>query len=61
MSPLKELLQQAIPDLIAVIQLTKALQDMVWSNPFTAVGELVAGVQLALYIARKLRNHRRFW
>lgn len=56
-----EMLQQSIPDLIAVVQLAKALQDTVWSNPFTAVGELVAGVQLTLYIVRKLRNHYRFW
>ena len=56
-----EILQQSIPDLITAVKLAKALQDMVWSNPFTAVGEIVAGVQLSLYIARKLRNHKRFW
>lgn len=56
-----EILQQTLPDLIAAVQAAKAIQGLIWSNPFTAVGELVAGVQLALYIARKLRNHKRFW
>lgn len=56
-----EMLQQSIPDLIAVVNLAKDLCDMVQYDPLATIGALVAGVQLALYIVRKLRNHKRFW
>lgn len=55
-----EMLQQSIPDLIAVVQLTKALQDMVWSNPFTAVGEIGIIFKLLHSLAKYLRNRRCF-
>ena len=56
-----EVLQQGIPDLIATVKLAKDLCDMVQYDPLATIGALVSGVLFALYIFRKLRNHKRFW
>lgn len=55
-----EILQQTLPDLIAAVQAAKAIQGLIWSNPFTAVGEIGIIFKLLHSLAKYLRNRRCF-